>query len=90
MNKSIGLNSIPYKILNLLKKDISKQLVSLFNLSFFRCLSIITQNCKGSTRSQKGFKARLLEKRMYKRVHQKIENTACKLVLDKTFLLHMP
>ena len=33
MNKSIGLNSIPYKILNLLKKDISKQLANLFNLS---------------------------------------------------------
>ena len=33
MNKSSGPNSIPYKILNLLKKDISKQLSDLFNLS---------------------------------------------------------
>ena len=33
MNKSSGPNSIPYKILNLLKKDISKQLADLFNLS---------------------------------------------------------
>ena len=37
MNKSSGPNSIPYKILNLLKKDISKQLADLFNLSLF-CL----------------------------------------------------
>ena len=33
MNNSSGLNSIPYKTLNLLKKDISKQLADLFNLS---------------------------------------------------------
>ena len=33
MNKSSGPNSIPFKILNLLKKDISRQLVDLFNLS---------------------------------------------------------
>ena len=33
MNKSSGPNSIPYKILNQLKKDISKQLADLFNLS---------------------------------------------------------
>ena len=32
MNKSSGPNSIPYKILNLLKKYISKQLADLFNL----------------------------------------------------------
>ena len=30
---SVNPNSIPYKILNVLKKDISKQLVDLFNLS---------------------------------------------------------
>ena len=34
MNKASGPNSIPYKILNLFKKDISKQLADLFNLSF--------------------------------------------------------
>ena len=33
MDKSSGPNIIPYKILNLLKKDISKQLADLFNLS---------------------------------------------------------
>lgn len=33
MNKSIGSNSIPYKILKLLKKYISKQLPDLFSPS---------------------------------------------------------
>ena len=33
MNKSSSPNSIPHKILNLLKNDISKQLAYLFNLS---------------------------------------------------------
>ena len=33
MNKSSGPSSIPYKILNFFKKDISKQLADLFNLS---------------------------------------------------------
>ena len=33
MNKSSGPNSIPYKILNLLKKDFSKQLAVSLNLS---------------------------------------------------------
>ena len=33
MNKSSGPNSIPYKMLNPLKKDISKQLADLFNVS---------------------------------------------------------
>ena len=33
MNKSCGSNSIPYKIINLLKKDTSKQLADLFNPS---------------------------------------------------------
>ena len=42
MNKSSGPNSILYKVLNLFKKDISKQLTDLFNLSFIRCLSTIT------------------------------------------------
>ena len=34
MNRSSGQNSIPQKILNLLKIYISKQLADLFNLSF--------------------------------------------------------
>ena len=33
-NKSSGPNSIPTRILKLLKKDISIQLVAIFNLSF--------------------------------------------------------
>ena len=33
-NKASGPNSIPYRILFLLKNDISKQLADLFNLSF--------------------------------------------------------
>ena len=33
MNKSSGPNSIPYNLLNLFKKDISKQLADLLNLS---------------------------------------------------------
>ena len=33
-NKASGRNSIPYRILFLLKNDISKQLAGLFNLSF--------------------------------------------------------
>ena len=33
MNKSSGPNSIPYKILNLLKNNISKQVADLFNFS---------------------------------------------------------
>lgn len=32
MNISSDTNNIPYKILNLLKKDISKQLADVFNL----------------------------------------------------------
>ena len=48
MYKSSDLNTIPYKILNLLKQDISKQLADLFNISFIWCLSTITQNSKVS------------------------------------------
>ena len=33
-NKAFGPNSIPYRILLLLKNEISKQLADLFNLSF--------------------------------------------------------
>ena len=58
MNKSSGPNSIPYKKLNLLKKDISKQLADLFNLSLSSGVFPSLLNSKGSTRSQKGFKTR--------------------------------
>ena len=33
-NKSVGPNSLPKKILNLLKNDISRQLADIFNISF--------------------------------------------------------
>ena len=33
-NKSVGLNSIPARILKLLKNDISTQLADIFNISF--------------------------------------------------------
>ena len=38
-NKASGLNSIPYRILFLLKNEISKQLADLFNLSFMTGVS---------------------------------------------------
>ena len=47
-SKASGPNSIPYRILFLLKNDISKQLADLFNLSFL-CFSFCTQNCKSSS-----------------------------------------
>ena len=37
-NKASGPNSIPYRILFLLKNEISKQLTDLFNLSFMTCV----------------------------------------------------
>ena len=52
-----GLNGIPYEILNLLKKDISKQVAYLFNLSLSS--GVFPSLFKIVTHSQKGFKARL-------------------------------
>ena len=66
MSKSSGPNSMPYKILNLLKKDISKQLADLFNLSLSSgVFSSLLKIAKLSTSSQKGFKARLLKLSSY-------------------------
>ena len=49
-NKASGANSIPYRILFLLKNEISKQLADFFNLSFYNwCFSFFTQNCKSSS-----------------------------------------
>ena len=48
-NKASGPNSIPYRILFLLKNDISKQLADLFNLFLDWCFSFCTQNCKSSS-----------------------------------------
>ena len=44
-NKSIGPNSIPTKVLKLLKNDISSQLPEIFNLFLLWCLSFNTKNC---------------------------------------------
>ena len=66
MNKSRGPNSIPYKILNLFKKDISKQLAELFNLSLSSgVFPSLLKIAKGSTSSQKGFKTRLSQLSSY-------------------------
>ena len=48
--KASGPNSIPYRILFLLKNEISKQLADLFNLSFMTGVfpSVDTQKCKSS------------------------------------------
>ena len=60
MNKSSGPNSIPYKILNLLKKDISKQLADLFNLSLSSgVFPLLLKIAKVVPRLQKGLKAKL-------------------------------
>ena len=43
-NKSVGPNSLPKKILNLLKNDISRQLADIFNISFSTGVLIKTPN----------------------------------------------
>ena len=47
--KASGPNSIPYRILFLLKNEILKQLADLFNLSFMTGFSFCIQNCKSSS-----------------------------------------
>ena len=86
MNKSIGPNSIPYKILNLLKKDISKQLADLFNLSLssgvfpslLKLAKVVPVHKEDSKLYFHDFcpisllsnTEKILEKSMYKRVYQ--------------------
>ena len=86
MNKSSGPNSIPYKILNLLKKDISKQLADLFNLSLssgvfpsllkiVKVVPVYKKDSKLDCHNYRPFSPlsnieKKLEKLMYKRVHQ--------------------
>ena len=49
-NKTFGPNSIPYRILFLLRNEISKQLADLFKPLFHEwCFSFCTQNCKSSS-----------------------------------------
>ena len=47
-SKASGPNSIPCRVLFLLKNDISKQLADLFNLFLDWCFSFCTQNCESS------------------------------------------
>ena len=86
MNKSSGPNSIPYKILNLLKKDISKQLADLFNLSLssgvfpslLKIAKVVPVHKKDSKLDCCNYRPisllsnteKILEKLMYKRVYQ--------------------
>ena len=86
MNKSRGPNSIPYKILNLLKKDISKQLAELFNLSLsssvfpslLQIAKVAPVHKKDSKLDYRNYRPisllsdieKILEKLMYKRVYQ--------------------
>ena len=86
MNKSSGPNSIPYKILNLLKKDISKQLADLFNLSLssgvfpslLKIAKVVPVHKKDSKLDCRNYRPisllsnieKILEKLMYKRVYQ--------------------
>ena len=86
MNKSSGPNSIPYKILNLFKKDISKQLADLFNLSLssgvfpslLKIAKLVPVHKKDSKLDCRNFQPntllsnveKILEKLMYKRVYQ--------------------
>ena len=85
MNKSSGPNSIPYKILNVLKKDISKQLADLFNLSLssdvfpslFKIAKVVFVHKKDSKIDCRNYHPisllsnieKILEKLMYKRVY---------------------
>ena len=48
-SKASGPNSIPYRVLFLLKNDISKQLADLFSLSFLTGVSTSVLNCKSSS-----------------------------------------
>ena len=102
MNKSSGPNSIHYKILNLLKKYIPKQLADLFNLFFIRCLSSLLKVTKVVPVYKKDSK---LDCHNYRFISWKntekanvqinfwlkiIVSMTCSLVSDKTFLLDMP
>ena len=55
-NKASNPNSIPYRILFLLKNEILKQLTDLFNLFHECCFFIGTQTCKGNSCFKERFK----------------------------------
>ena len=60
-NESVGSNSVPTKILKLLKNDISSQLSDMFHIFLFWCITFHTKNCKGIPCTKKGFYARFLK-----------------------------
>ena len=68
-NKSVGPNSIPIKILKLLKNDISSQLSEIFNISFFKMDSKLdfSNYCPISLLSNV---EKILEKLMYNRIYK--------------------
>ena len=89
-SKASGLNSIPYRILFLLKNDISKQLVDLFNLSFLtgvfpsvlKTEKVIPVFIKDSKLDYSNYHPisllsnieKILEKLMYKRLYTFLNN----------------
>ena len=84
-NKASGPNSIPYRILFLLKNEISKQLADLFNLSFMtgvfpfvlKTAKVVPVFKKDSKSNYSNYRPisllsnieKILEKRMYKRLY---------------------
>ena len=97
MNNSSGLNSIPYKTLNLLKKDISKQLADLFNLSLSsgvfpslikigKVVPVYKKDSKLDCHNNRPISLssnieKILEKLMYKRVYQFLSENSIIYVL---------
>ena len=89
-NKSSGPNRIPYRILFLLKNDISKQLADLFNLSFMtgvfpsvlktaKVVPVFKKDSKLDYRNYRPISLlsnieKILEKRMYKRLYTLLNN----------------
>ena len=89
-SKASGPNSIPYRILFLLKNDISKQLADLFNLSFFtgvfpsvlKTAKVVPVFKKDSKLDYSNYRPisllsnieKILEKLMYKRLYTFLNN----------------
>ena len=89
-SKASGPNSIPYRILFLLKNDISKQLVDLFNLSFLtgvftsviKTAKVVPVFEKDSKLDYSNYRPisllsnieKILEKLMYKRLYKFLNN----------------
>ena len=105
-SKASGPNSIPYRILFLLKNDISKQLADLFNLSFLTgAFPSVLKTAKVVHDSKLDYSnyrpisllsniEKILEKHMYKRLYRFSITTALfitySLDLDNNILHLMP